>query len=244
MELVIQQSHFFASLFDASTPLPLLAWALAFFSGIYIVFASLVWFLARMVDRPIETRPLAPKQIRTEMTNSARSILLFGLGMAFPWAAYQYGWIRIDNSQDGSRILLEMLFLAIWNDVHFYALHRLLHARLRKTHATHHRSVRATPFAAYSMSSLEALLLGSVMPLAMLVHTFSALSLLFLPLWSLLINTLSHSNCDFFPSARADSMLGFIRHHQAHHSSYHGNYGFFFNRLDTWLGTSHIPRQK
>lgn len=229
------------TLFEAPSSLPLMAWALAFFAAIYLLFSILVWLLAQAVNRPLETRPLAPGQVRIEMLNSARSICLFGLGMVFPWAFHQLGWIAIDSTANWPRIVAEMLLLVIWNDLHFYALHRLMHARFRKIHASHHRSIRATPFAAYSMGWLEAMLLGSVLPLAMLMHTFTAPALLFLPLWSLLINTLSHSNCDFFPSARAESMLGFVKHHQSHHSSYHGNYAFFIGRLDAWLGTARAP---
>lgn len=226
------------NLFEAQTALPLMAWALAFFALIYLVFTILVWQLARVVNRPLETRPLAPGQLRVELKNSVRSICLFGLGMVVPWSFYQFGWVGIDGSRYWPRIVVEMLLLIIWNDVHFYALHRLMHARFRKIHASHHRSIRATPFACYSMGWTEALLLGSVLPLAMLWHNFTAPALLFLPLWSLFINTLSHSNCDFFPSAKAGPMLGFVKHHQSHHSSYHGNYAFFFGSFDTWFGTA------
>ena len=66
-------------------------------------------------------------------------------------------------------------------------------------------------------------------------------ALIFLPVWSIFINTLSHSNCDLLPTGKAHSILGFIRHHQSHHTHYHGNYGFFFNHLDRWFGTFRQP---
>lgn len=228
----------FISLLQSSSPLPLIAASIIFFLTIYLVFAGTVWLLARRVNRPIETRPLSHQQIRTEMLNSLRSILLFGLGMVFAWGAYQLGWIDINRNAGVALILLEMLLLVLWNDIYTYGIHRLLHVKLKKTHVTHHKSVTATPFTAYSMSSLEALLLGAVLPTAMLLHDFSPAALIFLPVWSILINTLSHSNCDFFPKAKEGSVLGFIKHHQMHHSRYHHNFGFFFSQLDTWLGTS------
>jgi sterol desaturase/sphingolipid hydroxylase (fatty acid hydroxylase superfamily) len=211
-----------------------------FFLLIYFGFAVPVWLLARRIDRPIESRPLAHNQVRLEILNSLRSTLLFGIGMGLTWFAYRLGWIGLDLGASGLKILLEMLFMVIWNDLYTYSVHRFLHVKLKKTHVTHHKSVTATPFTAYSMSSLEALLLGAVMPAAMLLHDFSPTALLFLPLWSILINTLSHSNCDFFPGAADGSLLGFIRHHQMHHSRYHDNFGFFFSQLDTWLGTSRL----
>jgi lathosterol oxidase len=225
------------SLMQSPSPLPVMAASMAFFLTIYLAFAGTVWLIARRINRPIELRPLGARQIRTEILNSLRSILLFGLGMSFAWLAYQSGWVGLDSRAGVLQILLEMLLLVFWNDLYTYAIHRFLHVKLKKTHVTHHKSVTATPFTAYSMSSLEALLLGAVLPTAMLLHDFSPAALIFLPLWSILINTLSHSNCDFFPHADEGSLLGFIRHHQTHHSRYHDNFGFFFSHLDTWLGT-------
>jgi lathosterol oxidase len=234
--------HVLISLLQSPSPLPIMAASLAFFLGIYLTFAVTVWLIARRINRPIELRPLATSQIRTEVLNSLRSIVLFGVGMVFTWLAYQRGWVSLDLRAGGLEILLEMLFMIFWNDLYTYAIHRFLHVKLKKTHVTHHKSVTATPFTAYSMSSLEALLLGAVLPAAMLLHDFSPAALIFLPLWSILINTLSHSNCDFFPRAKEGSLLGFIRHHQLHHSRYHDNFGFFFSHLDTWFGTSRPHR--
>ena len=228
----------FVSLLQSSSPLPIVAATMGFFLTIYLTFSGTVWLITRRVNRPIETRPLNEGQIRTEILNSLRSILLFGLGMTSVWTAYRLGWVNINLHASIGLIVLEMLLLVFWNDLYTYATHRFLHVKLKKTHVTHHKSVTATPFTAYSMSSLEALLLSAVLPTAMLLHDFSAAALIFLPIWSILINTLSHSNCDLFPRAQEDSLLGFIKHHQAHHSRYHDNFGFFFSQLDTWLGTS------
>ena len=227
----------FVSLLQSSSPLPIMFASLGFFLTLYLTFAGAVWVVAQHVNRPIELRALSIRQIRTEILNSLRTILLFGLSTLFVWVAYRIGWVDISRETDVIQILLEMLLLVLWNDLHFYFLHRFLHSKLKKTHVTHHKSVTATPFTAYSMSSLEALLLSSVLPTAMLLHDFSAAALIFLPFWSILINTLSHSNCDFFPNAKEGSLLGFIKHHQTHHSRYHNNFGFFFSHLDTWLGT-------
>lgn len=234
----------FVELLQAPTPLPLIAASIAFFTAIYLIFSGTVWLLAQRINRPIETRPLSVHQVRTELLNSLRSIVLFGLGMTFAWAAYRSGWIGIDSHAGAVQTGLELVFLIVWNDLYTYAIHRLLHVKLKKTHVTHHKSVTATPFTAYSMSSVEALLLGAVLPTAMLLHDFSPAALIFLPLWSILVNTLSHSNCDFFPNAKEGTLLGFIKHHQAHHSRYHDNFGFFFSHLDTWFGTSRVKPGK
>ncbi|MGB4812591.1 MAG: sterol desaturase family protein [Methylophilaceae bacterium] len=202
--------------------------------------------IAKVVNRPISLKPLHANQIRKEIIQSLRAILIFGVGMLLPWLMLKKGFTSIIVEANVAVIFAEGLALIIWNDIHFYGMHRLLHRRFKKAHGIHHQSIASTPFSAYSMSITEAVLLGSVMPLAMLFHHFSLQALLFLPVWSIFINTLAHSNCNLFPKASANSLLGFIKHHQDHHSYYQGNYSFFFPQLDRWLGTSrsHIESQR
>ncbi len=221
-----------------SSPIPLILWATLYFLVIYLLAASLVYWLAKCINHPIETRLVSIAQIRTELLQSFRSVLLFGAGMIVPWLMLRYGVSQIKLETSAMVISLEFVVLVLWNDVHFYAVHRLLHSKLKSAHLTHHKSVAATPFTAYSMSITEAVLLGSVMPMAMLVHDFSLISLLLLPIWSICINTLAHSNCNLFSTASEHSLLSLVRHHQSHHSQYKGNYSFLFNQLDRWFGTA------
>ncbi|MDX1916067.1 MAG: sterol desaturase family protein [Methylophilus sp.] len=211
--------------------------ATIYFLLIYFLFSNLSFVLASLIKRPISNKPIPKHQIKTEITQSIRSAIIFGAGIIVPWLIVKNGYAHINTKVHIFTLVLECIGLIIWNDLHFYAVHRLLHAKFKKTHGVHHQSNTSTPFAAYSMSVTEAVLLGSVMPLAMLFYDFSIQSLIFLTIWSILINTLSHSNCDFFPKAQADSLWGFIKHHQQHHSYYNGNYSFFFSQLDRWFGT-------
>lgn len=225
-----------------NNPIPLLVSSMAFFLVIYVTFSGLVFLLARQVNRPIENRLVTSKQLTTELINSMGSIVLFGLGMVVPWWLIQSGYASIVAKTNVVQSLLECVALILWNDLHFYVVHRLLHTqfkwlKLKPAHITHHKSIAATPFAAYSMSITEALMLGSVLPIAMLAWDFSAFSLLFLPAWSIAINALAHSNCDLFPNAPQRSYLNLVKHHQSHHSHYHGNYSFFFWQFDAYLGT-------
>ncbi len=225
-------------LLNTSNLVPLLLWAIVYFLLIYLLSARLVYLLTKFIHRPIEKRPVSATQIRTEFLQSLRSILLFGIGMIVPWLMLRHGISQLKLETSTMLILLELVVLVLWNDIHFYAVHRLLHSKLKWAHITHHKSVTSTPFAAYSMSMTEATLLGSVMPLAMLVHDFSLIPLVLLPIWSISINAIAHSNCNLFSNASEHSLLSLVRHHQSHHSSYHGNYSFFFNQLDRWFGTA------
>lgn len=231
------------SLFHASSALPLVIAASLYFLMIYLLFALLASLLAKLAKRPINNKPVQPKQIRIEVLRSLRSILLFGVGMLLPWAMFKYGIASITIEASLQVIIMECLLLILWNDLHFYVMHRFMHHQFKKAHGVHHQPIVSTPFASYSMSVTEALLLGSVMPLILPFHTFSLQALLFLPIWSILINSLAHSNCNLFAKASANSVLGFIKHHQNHHSYYQGNYSFFFPQLDCWFGTAQTQKE-
>lgn len=217
-------------------PLPLLGWGTIYFFSIYVFAATSVWAIAKLINLPIEKRPLLRGQIFSEFAASMRSVLAFGVGLIVPWLMIKYEWATVHFDTSLTVVLLEGLALILWNDLHFYVIHRLLHKHFKKLHAPHHRSRVATPFSAYSMSVAEAVLLGSVMPLAMLAHDFSLIALLLLPVWSITINALAHSNSTF-AWGKEHSGLRFVLHHQAHHSKYHGNYSFFFSQLDSWFNS-------
>lgn len=226
------------SAFMTARPHEVVLWGMAYFTCLYFCFASITWGFASLINRPIEKRDVKPKQVYHEILDSIRSILIFGIGMVIPWAM-----IKLEIASFASHISLvslatETLLLILWNDVHFYIVHRLLHQRFKQWHVRHHLSVTATPFTAYCMSISEAILLGSVMPIAMLFYDFSFASLALLPIWSIFINTLAHSNCNLFPNASEHSLFGLIKHHQSHHSRYHGNYSFFFTLLDRLFNTT------
>lgn len=220
------------------------AWGLAFFATLYGVLCGGNWWLTRHllpkfgIGRRLDQRALKPGQLRHEIGGSAVSVAIFGLGSVIPWWCLQMGWARLAADPGVLRIGIEVLVLLLWNDVHFYLNHRLLHTRpLRRYHQQHHHSRVTTPFATYSFHPLEALLLGNVILLPMLVHDFSFAALLSLPVLSLLLNNLGHSNYDYRPSATNASLWAASRRHQLHHACYHGNYGFLFNFMDRWCGT-------
>ena len=219
-------------------------WGLAFFGAIYAGFGCLTWLLTRRVlpalgiGRVLDPRPVRPDQLRREISQSAVSVLIFGTGMVFPWGLLQLGWARLDAEAGGWQIALEILALAVWNDVHFWLNHRLLHSRpLRRFHGPHHRSTVTTPFSTYSFHPLEALMLGNVILPPMLVHDFSFWSLASVPIFSLFFNNVGHANYDFFPKVSYSHWFAASRRHHLHHACHGGNYGFQFTFMDRLFGT-------
>jgi sterol desaturase/sphingolipid hydroxylase (fatty acid hydroxylase superfamily) len=166
------------------------------------------------------------------------SVLIFGVGLLVPWALLRSGWAQLAVQPSAWRVAAEVIALFAWNELHFYANHRLLHtAPLRRFHGDHHRSHVATPWSTYALHPVEALMLGSVPILPMLVHDFSFAALASLPVLSIVLNNLGHSNYELSRRPSAHGWLGASRRHHLHHACYHGNYGFLLEVFDRWAGS-------
>ncbi|WP_269532094.1 sterol desaturase family protein [Chitinimonas sp. BJYL2] len=221
-------------------------WACAYFTALYVGLGALnLWLTRWLLPRigyggPLDVRGLRPGQLRREWLLSGVSILIFGVGSLIPWSLLQLGWAELADTPSGGRVLLEILALLVWNEVHFYANHWLLHRRwLQGFHLPHHRSVVVTPWSTYAFHPLEAMMLGNVIIVPMLVHDFSAAALVALPVLSLVFNNIGHSNYDFLPDANRDRWwLNGARRHHLHHVCYQGNYGFMFPFMDRLFGTA------
>lgn len=228
---------------SSATDFVMLGWL--FFGGIYFAFAAFNRLLTRLIFPAIgfggllDPRPLAPGQLKREWLFSATTIFLYGLGMLAPWGMLQLGWAHLAQDPGTGHIVLESLALFIWNEAHFYVNHRLLHTKwLMRFHLPHHRSIITTPWSTYSLHPVEALMLGNVLLLPMVVHDFSAMALLSVPIFSLIVNNIGHSNYNFLPWADKDRWwLNSSRRHHLHHACYHGNYGFMFPFMDRIFGT-------
>jgi sterol desaturase/sphingolipid hydroxylase (fatty acid hydroxylase superfamily) len=147
------------------------------------------------------------------------------------------GWLSIAWERSPAHLAWELPVLYVWNEVHFFVVHRLLHhpALYRRVHLWHHRSVVTTPFSAYSFHPLESFLLGSVMPLALVFTAFSPWALLGLTVMSLVLNVSGH-----LPHERIHPALRFAAGHSRYHNRHHREFGthFAFSAapLDRWFG--------
>lgn len=232
----------------ALSPWQVVAYTCGFFAALYATFALTCWALTRWClprigfGRVLDPRPLRDRQLARELSRSALTIGLFGLGALLPWWMLVSGVAQLAEQPSLLRVLLEIIALFFWNELHFYACHRLLHTKpLRRFHAEHHRSITPTPFSVYAFHPVEALLLGSVPIIPMLLHDFSIAALLSLPVMSLALNTLGHANYEFCAKPNPQGALGASRRHQLHHAHYHGNYGFLLNVFDRLSGTEIPP---
>jgi sterol desaturase/sphingolipid hydroxylase (fatty acid hydroxylase superfamily) len=107
-----------------------------------------------------------------------------------------------------------------------------------KFHLDHHLSSVPSPFSAYSFHWVEGLILGSVMPIIMVFHDFQFYSIMTLPVMSIVLNVLGHSNVNFFPKAKSSSLLSFSRNHSLHHLYPKTNFGFLLPWFDQVFKTN------
>jgi sterol desaturase/sphingolipid hydroxylase (fatty acid hydroxylase superfamily) len=214
------------------------AWSVGEFLLLYATFATLGWVLTRhllpyfKIGAVVDPRPLKDGQIPKEIGRSLVSILIFGAYGVLTLEVWRAGWIHVDFRASWVKIGSDLALFFVWNEIHFFCIHRLLHTRwlYRHVHRVHHESVVPTPFSIYSFHWIEAVLLGSVMILALMVFRPSVQALLGLPLTSLFFNTVGHCNYNIFASH--PSIHSAAKQHSDHHLRVAGNYGFYLPVLD------------
>ena len=215
------------------------------FAAIYLAYAWISLLVTRRVlpglgiGALIEKRPLGAGQVRAEIVGSLVSIAIFAVYGVITALAERRGVIAINWDPTLLTICLNLVLLTLWNEVHFYACHRVLHTRwlYRKVHAVHHRSMVPTPFSTFSFHWFEATLLSSVMILALLVWPLDIVTIVIFPGISLIGNSIGHMNYAVFPDKNEAELLAACQRHTAHHTRWSGNYGFYLPWLDRWLGT-------
>ena len=211
---------------------------------LYIFFASLGWVLTRhilpylKIGAIVDSRPLKDGQIGREIRRSLVSIAVFGAYGVLTLEVWRTGLIHVDFHASWLKVASDLALFFVWNEIHFYCIHRMLHTRwlYRHVHRVHHESVVPTPFSIYSFHWLEAVLLGSVMILALMVFRPSVEALIGLPLTSLFFNTVGHCNYNVFAYHR--SIHSAAVQHSNHHLRVAGNYGFYLPVLDRVLNTA------
>ena len=215
------------------------------FASIYFGLAFLAILMIRFilprvrVGEVIDQRPLYPHQIRDEILHSLVSIAIFGLYSVLTVYLDRISWLHIHWEVNWLRLPVDLLVFGLWNEVHFYLCHRLLHTRwfYARVHKVHHKSVVPTPFSTYSFHWFESILLGSVMITGMVFYVFTIPALILAPLESLILNTLGHWNYDPFPEKPLENLLAASRRHSLHHGRVTGNFGFMLPYLDAWFNT-------
>jgi len=219
----------------------------AYFLFLYFGLAPIFQYVCRWLHKSnvlqrIVARPVSSEQIRFEIGNSLRSIVIFGFS-SWPLVYLIRKGVITLLPDSVFNVVAGLIILTLWNEVHFFIIHRTMHLQffMRRVHTIHHRSVVPTVYAVYSFHWFEALMLSTVSLTIAPFVSFSPVAIGLYPLVSVLLNYAGHCNYRFGAGNGAPwKTLG--TRHAEHHVKQSKNYGFASHLLD-WL-TSFYDRQK
>ncbi len=210
-----------------------------YFGGIFLMKSILIYLKRK--NKVFEIVDFKSKgQEQTEIKNSISSILVFAL------QAIPLQWLYINKyfyfGQNGIiNCLWEIPVLFLWNEIYFYLTHWLLHQPpfFMKVHYKHHASREPTLYSVYSFHWFEAFLLGAVIFIPVLIYPFHILSILSLPIMSILLNFLGHWNHERATTKKPNYIGRFTFRHTMHHKYSKGNFGFMLPYFDMLFNTSY-----
>lgn len=136
-------------------------------------------------------------------------------------------------------IVMIMLAVPIWRELHFFAVHRLIHlpALYKRVHSLHHRNVNPAPWSGLSMHPLEHVAYFSAMAIHWIVPSHP-LHMLFNQFHLLMAPAPGHAG--FEEIELGDTTLATHGYaHYLHHKYFEVNYGDGALPLDRWFGSFH-----
>lgn len=170
-------------------------------------------------------------QRNKETINSLLSIAVFGFS-SLP-IVYLYRIEYFPMKEDSlSNVLLDLLYLNVWNEVHFFLVHKLMHVPffMKYVHRVHHESRVPSVWSVYSFHWVESLLLSTV-PLSLcIVYPLAPFAIAVYPLISIIFNFSGH--CNYRIIALKNTWLVMASRHIQHHKKVNVSFGFVSGLLD------------
>lgn len=189
-----------------------------------------VWLEKRNYLEVINSNPLRKNQIKTEKKHSFISLIVFGFS-AWPIIYLLRNEIIELPQSTWTSTLIGLVILNLWNEIHFYAVHRLMHIPffMKNVHVTHHKSVVPTVYSVFSFHWIEASLLSTVPLTAILIFPLAPLAIFLYPTTSILLNFAGHCN---YRRSKKLPVLNFATRHSTHHKKGSSHLGFALNIFD------------
>jgi sterol desaturase/sphingolipid hydroxylase (fatty acid hydroxylase superfamily) len=195
-------------------------------------------------ERIQQDRDPRPGQVAAEIKSSLKSLAWYAAIATFVLYCYRHRATAMFTGPARSGYhLFSVASLMFIHDTYFYWVHRLFHTRplFRLVHKHHHDSRTPTPWAAYSLSTGEAI---AQCPLWVLCFTVPAhpLAVLFVLFLQNIYDMFGHLGYEFFPkwilrNKWICAVQATPTHHDDHHRYFQGNFAHYFNIWDTLMGT-------
>ncbi len=147
---------------------------------------------------------------------------------------------RLSMPEDAIWFALLVFLLPVWETVHFFLIHRLIHCSplYQRVHALHHRNTNVGPWSGLSMHPVEHIVYLSTVLIHFIVPSNPLLVILHLSYFTLSAATTHTGYRGIVSGGRLILPLGTF-HHQLHHRYFSCNYGGLEIPWDQWTGSFH-----
>jgi len=206
----------------------------------YFSVASFLYFTASYLVRCgvgnfLDQRPLYKGQIWFEIRYSILACVLFSIASLITRFLYDSIWPESLLS-----LSIQLLAFIVFYESYSYFVHRLLHLNIfRSVHYIHHRSVRVTPWSAYSVHPLEAASIGFSAPIFMYLFPMSLSVVLTFHVVGMAFTMFIHSNITLNRTSIISRVFNtYTKGHALHHHKGSVNYGFISPLWDLLFKTS------
>jgi lathosterol oxidase len=235
-------NEFLQYILDDSTYLEVYVLTFLYFCLLYFFLAPIFLVVCKLLEKQniverIVHSEITKKQMLSELKNSSKSIVLFGFSGVVMIYLYREH-VVVFKEFSVLNTLIGVLYLTLWNEIHFFLVHRLMHIPYlyRNIHRVHHQSKITTVYSVYSFHWFEAMLLSTVPITIAPFIDFSTTAIFLYPVASILLNYAGHCNYRFGKGNGVFWKQIGTRHAQ-HHLKNSKNFGFALTTFD-WLFAS------
>ncbi len=233
----------FYSLFIESGNAVVSLWLGIFLVSSLLIVTSKLFVYVRTIK--IQSRKIGWRMLRHELVWSAFNVFsaTFVLQLVSSWLVKQ-GYLVTDPTPAAWYVIaFEFAVFFFVFDLYFYLAHRLIHIEplYRWIHKTHHRSLSTNPLTYASMTPLEGIAEGMIIPIFLACFTVHETSTYFIFPFASLMGLYAHCGYEFMPRwwYRILFTKWFITpmYHDQHHQFFTWNYGAFTTIWDRLFGT-------
>ncbi|WP_128929772.1 sterol desaturase family protein [Bradyrhizobium guangxiense] len=154
---------------------------------------------------------------------------------------YANGYVPLITLSDNPIWFIVLLLLVPFiHEVHFYAVHRLLHTRLlyKYVHSLHHNNTNVLPWSGLAMHPVEHILYFSVIVL-IAVFNSHPIHMLAMVMRAGLAPAIAHTGFDRTELGGERTVPSGVYAHYLHHKLFEVNYADGAVPLDKWFGSFH-----
>jgi sterol desaturase/sphingolipid hydroxylase (fatty acid hydroxylase superfamily) len=208
-------------------------------------------YLRRAQDQRFKYNARWPREGDRFMFGSqTRENVFWALASGVPiWTAYEVltHWLFANGhipwlawSTNKVWFVVLMLLVPLWREVHFYAVHRLIHVPwlYRRVHSLHHRNTNPGPWSGLSMHPVEHLLYYSAVAIHWVVPSHP-LHAMFNMMHATMAPVPGHAGFEKIELGEHRGLDTGCLNHYLHHKYFEVNYADGAIPFDRWFGSFH-----